>query len=86
MRSPKLVDFTIFCDSPKWATIVYYDNINAIYLTSNLVQHQNTKHIEIEIHFVLGSRHTHDTNHTHSAHENKNTKQNTRDLTWFGLI
>ncbi|GKB41866.1 ribonuclease H-like domain-containing protein [Tanacetum coccineum] len=34
------------------ATIVYYDNVSAIYLTANLVQHQRTKHIEIDIHFV----------------------------------
>ena len=34
------------------ATIVYYDNISAIYLSSNPVQHQCTKHVEIDIHFV----------------------------------
>ncbi|GJU77746.1 ribonuclease H-like domain-containing protein [Tanacetum coccineum] len=34
------------------ATIVYYDNVNAVYLSSNPVQHQRTKHIEIDIHFV----------------------------------
>nr|GFB22527.1 ribonuclease H-like domain-containing protein [Tanacetum cinerariifolium] len=33
-------------------TIVYCDNVSAVYLSSNLVQHQHTKHIEIEIHFV----------------------------------
>ncbi|GJW37565.1 ribonuclease H-like domain-containing protein [Tanacetum coccineum] len=35
-----------------YATIVYYDNVSAIYLTANPVQHQRTKHIEIDIHFV----------------------------------
>jgi hypothetical protein len=34
------------------ATIVYCDNISAIYMSSNPVQHQRTKHIEIDIHFV----------------------------------
>ncbi|GKD55997.1 ribonuclease H-like domain-containing protein [Tanacetum coccineum] len=34
------------------AIIVYYDNVSAIYLTTNPVQHQRTKHIEIDIHFV----------------------------------
>ncbi|GJR86294.1 ribonuclease H-like domain-containing protein, partial [Tanacetum coccineum] len=34
------------------ATIVYCDNVSAVYLSSNPVQHQCTKHIEIDIHFV----------------------------------
>ena len=34
------------------ATIVYCDNVSAIYLSTNPVQHQRTKHIEIDIHFV----------------------------------
>ncbi|GJZ54109.1 ribonuclease H-like domain-containing protein [Tanacetum coccineum] len=34
------------------ATLVYCDNISAVYLSSNPVQHQRTKHIEIDIHFV----------------------------------
>ncbi|GJW64968.1 ribonuclease H-like domain-containing protein, partial [Tanacetum coccineum] len=34
------------------ATLIYYDNVSAIYLSSNLVQHQRMKHIEIDIHFV----------------------------------
>ena len=32
--------------------IVYYDNVSAIYLSGNPVQHQCTKHIEMDIHFV----------------------------------
>ncbi|GJV01203.1 ribonuclease H-like domain-containing protein [Tanacetum coccineum] len=34
------------------ATLVYYDNVSAVYLSCNPVQHQCTKHIEIDIHFV----------------------------------
>ncbi|GJR02047.1 ribonuclease H-like domain-containing protein [Tanacetum coccineum] len=33
-------------------TIVYCDNVSVVYLSSNPVQHQRTKHIEIDIHFV----------------------------------
>ncbi|XP_048637564.1 uncharacterized mitochondrial protein AtMg00810-like [Brassica napus] len=34
------------------ATLVYCDNISAIYLSNNPVKHQRTKHVEIDIHFV----------------------------------
>ncbi|GKG31108.1 ribonuclease H-like domain-containing protein, partial [Tanacetum coccineum] len=34
------------------ATIVYCDNVSVVYLSSNPVQHQCTKHIDIDIHFV----------------------------------
>nr|GEZ15044.1 ribonuclease H-like domain-containing protein [Tanacetum cinerariifolium]GEZ18065.1 ribonuclease H-like domain-containing protein [Tanacetum cinerariifolium]GEZ18068.1 ribonuclease H-like domain-containing protein [Tanacetum cinerariifolium] len=34
------------------ATLVYCDNVNVVYLSANPVQHQRTKHIEIDIHFV----------------------------------
>ncbi|GJW13075.1 ribonuclease H-like domain-containing protein [Tanacetum coccineum] len=33
-------------------TLVYCDNVSAVYLSCNPVQHQRTKHIEIDIHFV----------------------------------
>nr|GEW90652.1 bifunctional L-3-cyanoalanine synthase/cysteine synthase 1, mitochondrial [Tanacetum cinerariifolium] len=33
------------------ATLVYCDNVTAVYMSVNLVQHQRTKHIEIDIHF-----------------------------------
>ncbi|XP_022030534.1 uncharacterized mitochondrial protein AtMg00810-like [Helianthus annuus] len=36
----------------KSATLIYCDNISAIYLSGNPVQHQRTKHIELDIHFV----------------------------------
>nr|GEW06175.1 ribonuclease H-like domain-containing protein [Tanacetum cinerariifolium] len=34
------------------ATVMYCDNVSAVYLSSNPVQHQLTKHIEIDINFV----------------------------------
>lgn len=34
------------------ATLVYCDNVSAIYLSGNPVQHQRTKHIEMDILFV----------------------------------
>ncbi|GKD42258.1 ribonuclease H-like domain-containing protein [Tanacetum coccineum] len=33
--------------------LVYRDNISAVYISTNHVQHQRTKHIEIDIHFIL---------------------------------
>ncbi|KAJ9544405.1 hypothetical protein OSB04_024112 [Centaurea solstitialis] len=34
------------------ATVVFCDNVSAMYLPSNPVQHQRTKHVEIDLHFV----------------------------------
>jgi hypothetical protein len=34
------------------ATLVYCDNVNTVYLSTNPVQHQRTKHVEIDLHFV----------------------------------
>ncbi|GKD24717.1 ribonuclease H-like domain-containing protein [Tanacetum coccineum] len=34
------------------AMLVYCDNVNAVYLSCNPVQHQRTNHIEIDIHFI----------------------------------
>jgi hypothetical protein len=34
------------------ATLVYCDNVSAIYLSTSPVQHQRMKHIEIDLHFV----------------------------------
>jgi hypothetical protein len=33
-------------------TLVYCDNVSAVYMSSNPVQHQRTKHVEIDLHFV----------------------------------
>ena len=38
--------------TPHRATLVYCDNISAVYLSGNPVQHQRTKHVEIDLHFV----------------------------------
>ena len=37
---------------PRRASLVYCDNISAVYMSSNPIQHQRTKHIEIDLHFV----------------------------------
>jgi hypothetical protein len=34
------------------AALVYCDNVNAVYHSTNPVQHQHTKHVEINLHFV----------------------------------
>ena len=34
------------------AILVYCDNISTVYMSSNPIQHQRTKHIEIDLHFV----------------------------------
>jgi hypothetical protein len=34
------------------ATVVYCDNVSAIYMTANPVHHHRTKHIELDIHFI----------------------------------
>jgi hypothetical protein len=33
-------------------TLVYCDNVSAIYMSKNPIQHQRTKHVEIDLHFV----------------------------------
>jgi hypothetical protein len=37
---------------PTQATVIYCDNVSAMYLASNPVQHQRTKHVQIDLHFV----------------------------------
>ncbi|GJY66247.1 ribonuclease H-like domain-containing protein [Tanacetum coccineum] len=39
------------------ATLVYCDNVSAVYVSTNHVQPQRTKHIEIDIHFVRDRGH-----------------------------
>jgi hypothetical protein len=36
----------------KHAIVVFCDNVSAIYLSSNSVNHQCAKHIEIDLHFI----------------------------------
>jgi hypothetical protein len=35
-----------------WVTLVYYDNVSAVYIAINLVQHQRTKHVKIDLNFI----------------------------------
>jgi hypothetical protein len=39
-----------FC--PRRSSMVFCDNVSAIYLSTNPVQHQRTKHLEIDLHFI----------------------------------
>jgi hypothetical protein len=32
--------------------LVYCDNVSTVYLSTNPVQHQHTKHVEIDLHFI----------------------------------
>ena len=41
----------MLCEVTK-ATLVYCDNVSAVYLAANPVHHRRTKHIELDIHFV----------------------------------
>ena len=41
----------LHCPIPK-STLVVCDNVSAIFLSGNPVQHQRTKHIQMDIHFV----------------------------------
>lgn len=34
------------------ATVIYCDNVSAVYLTENPIHHRRTKHVELDIHFV----------------------------------
>jgi carbamoylphosphate synthase large subunit len=34
------------------STLVYCDNVSATYLSTKLVRHQRTKHVELDLHFV----------------------------------
>jgi hypothetical protein len=33
-------------------TLIYCDNVSVIYLSTNSIQYQRTKHVEIDIHFI----------------------------------
>jgi hypothetical protein len=37
---------------PSRSTLIYCDNVSAVYLSTNPIQHQRTKHVEIDLHFV----------------------------------
>jgi hypothetical protein len=41
-----------FQTPPSWCTLIYCDNISAMYISTNLVQHQCTKHVEIDLYFI----------------------------------
>jgi hypothetical protein len=34
------------------STLIYCDNVSTVYFSTNPIQHQRTKHVEIDLHFV----------------------------------
>jgi hypothetical protein len=32
--------------------LIYYDNVNTVYQSTNPIQHQGMKHVEINLHFM----------------------------------
>jgi hypothetical protein len=34
------------------STLIYCDNVSAVYLSTNPIQHQRIKHVKIDLHFV----------------------------------
>jgi histone deacetylase 1/2 len=43
---------SVFCFSPSSVTIIWYDDLGAIYLSANPIFHAQTKHVEFDYHFV----------------------------------
>jgi hypothetical protein len=37
------------------STLIYCDNVSAVYLSTNPTQHQRMKHVEIDLHFMQGA-------------------------------
>jgi hypothetical protein len=37
---------------PSRSTLIYCDNVSAVYLSTNPIQHQQMKHVEIDLYFV----------------------------------
>jgi hypothetical protein len=34
------------------STLIYCDNVSVVYLSTNPIQHQRMKHVEIDLHFI----------------------------------
>lgn len=55
---PRLAGFAIYYIEhvypPLAATIIHCDNVSVMNLSTNHVQHQHTKHIKVDIPFVIG--------------------------------
>jgi hypothetical protein len=34
------------------STLIHYNNVSVVYLSTNPIQHQRTKHVEYDLHFV----------------------------------
>ena len=46
----QLLQELYFC--PRGSSVFFCDNVSAVYLSTNPVQHQRSKHVEINLHFV----------------------------------
>jgi hypothetical protein len=63
------------------STLIYCGNISVVYLSTNLIQHQRIKHVEIDLHFVREHVTIGDVHVLHVSTTSQFTDIFTKDLT-----